>query len=95
MRPRVRSPAAHTCRAALIPRPQELVAVIEESNRTQLQMRFARQLRQPFNASNFRKLKKTIAIAKTIMREREIEAGVKPRQSRAAKRKAQAANLMF
>ena len=29
------------------------------------------------------------------MREREIEAGVKPRQSRAAKRKAQAANLMF
>lgn len=95
MCPRVRSPAAHTCRAALIPRPQELVAVIEESNRTQLQMRFARQLRQPFNASNFRKLKKTIAIAKTIMREREIEAGVKPRQSRAAKRKAQAANLMF
>eukprot|EP00793_Prasinoderma_coloniale_P003188 PRCOL_00005823-RA len=74
---------------------EELVAVIEESNRTQLQMRFARQLRQPFNASNFRKLKKTIAIAKTIMREREIEAGVKPRQSRAAKRKAQAANLMF
>lgn len=73
----------------------ELTAMIEDANRTQLQMRFARSLRQPFNASNFSKLRKSIAIAKTIMREREIEQGIKPRASRAAKRKAQRANLMI
>ena len=41
------------------------------------------------------RMRKSIAIAKTIMREREIEQGIKPRASRAAKRKAQRANLMI
>ena len=69
---------------------EELVKGIAEGKRKLLDLRFARAFRTEYKAHEFQHTKMMVAQYNTVLRERQIEAGISNRTMRLAKKRAKA-----
>eukprot|EP00898_Chlorokybus_atmophyticus_P005507 jgi/Chlat1/5958/Chrsp4S06287 len=70
---------------------EELDAQVETARKDLFQLRMKQGTRQQIKTSDFKPLRKKIAVCLTIKREREIEAGITKRESRKADKRAKLA----